>query len=131
MSVFDKLEGKMPPQDAGRRLAAMRDLPPGHRKIMRILLREGEAMKYDAIWEMVQAMPDEERMSPDDLDDALSALTQDGWLIRMGEGTEVAYEANLGYKPPSTLSKAIWSTLGSKIQQSKSLRESEDDSSPS
>lgn len=127
--VFSRLQDKMPPEDDSNRVAAMASLPPDQRKLMRMLLREGEAMKYTAIWETVEAMPEADRMSRDDLDATLADLASEGWVIRMGEGDSLAYEANLGYKPPSNLSHAIWSTLGSKIQQSKSLREaSEDDS---
>jgi len=128
MSVFDKLKNKMPTRDEGRKLAAMGDLPSPHRKLIRMMLREADAMKYDAICEAVDAMPVADRMSREDLDASLETLTQDGWLIRRGEGAGISYEANLGFKPPSTLSKALWSTLGSKIQQSKSLRDAGDES---
>ena len=125
--VFDRLQNKMPPADDGRKLAAMQHLPPGQRKLMRILLREGDAMKYAAICEAVDAMPEADRMSRDQLDAELAELVSEGWARQMGDGDNLAYEANLGYKPPSTLSHAIWSTLGSKIQQSKSIRESDQD----
>ena len=127
--VFDRLQNKMPPADDGRKLAAMGNLPPGQRKLMRMLLREGDAMKYTAICEAVDEMPEADRMSRDQLDAELADLASEGWVIRMGEGDNVAYEANLGFKPPSTLSHAIWSTLGSKIQQSKSTHEAPPDES--
>jgi len=128
--VFDRLQSKMPPADDGRKLAAMGSLHPHQRKLMRMLLREGEAMKYTAICEAVDAMPEADRISRDDLDAALADLATEGWVIRMGEGELISYEANLGYKPPSTLSHAIWSTISSKIQQSKSTHETGEDDNP-
>ena len=126
MSVFDTLKNKMPAKDDGRKLAAMGSLPSPHRKLIRMMLREADAMRYDSICEAVDVMPVADRMSREDLDAALETLTLDGWLIKRGEGEGVSYEANLGFKPPSTLSKALWSTLGSKIQQGKSMRDSGD-----
>ena len=127
MSVFDTLKNKMPTKDDGRKLAAMGSLPSPHRKLIRMMLREADAMQYALICDGVDAMPEADRMSREELDAALETLTLDGWLIKRGEGDAVSYEANLGFKPPSTLSKALWSTLGSKIQQGKSMRDTSSD----
>ncbi len=121
--VFDQLKGKLPPGDEGRKLLEMSNLPPEQRRLMRLLLREGESMHHEAIWQAVTEMPEADRMPRETMDGALESLARDGWLIRTGEGDTLAYEANLAYKPPSTLAKAMWSSLGSKIDQARAARE--------
>ena len=122
--VFDSLEGKLDEHaEDGLSPAQIAGLPPVERKIIRMLLRELE-MTHAGLWEAMQAFPEDERPTRQDMDAALDNLTNEGWVIRMGEGDARHYEPNMRRKAPSTLAKAIWSSLGSKIADSKAARSS-------
>jgi len=89
-------------------------LPPLLRKVMRYLLREYE-MLYSEICEWAKELPEEERPSQADLDQALETLSKQFWLIKRGEGERVRYQANLRRKAASSLDKSAWNTLDAKI----------------
>ena len=66
----------------------------------------------------MDAMPENERLSRQDLDDTLSNLSNQGWLIRIGEGEKAIYKVNLRKKAGSTLATGIWSSLDTKLKDS-------------
>ena len=117
--VFDRLskgledkkkEGGITPLD-------LADLPPALRKIMRLMLREIQ-LDYNKLCDTMDAMPENERLSRNDLDDALSNLTNQFWLIRIGEGQKAIYKVNLRKKAGSTLAGGIWDSLDTKLKGS-------------
>lgn len=121
--VFDQLQGKLGEGgEEGLSPIQIASLPPIERKIIRLLLRELE-MSHNGLWEAMQALPDAERPTREEMEKALENLANEGWVIRMGEGEFRKYEPNMRRKPPSTLAKAIWATLGSKIAEGKAARE--------
>ncbi len=98
------------------------DLPANLRKVMRLMLREVE-IPYAELCQAVAAMPEKDRLSRGELDEALASLTRDGWLIKMGQGETVTYQVYLRRKRASTLAKSIWAALDQKIEQSRSSQE--------
>ena len=106
MSVFERLQQRLnvEKRDEGISAIEIADLPSPLRKIMRLMLREA-----------VEAMPEKERMSKPELDQALEVLTRQFWLIRRGEGERVTYQVNLRRKAGSKLAAGVWSALGDKI----------------
>jgi len=117
--VFDRLskgledkkkEGGITPLD-------LADLPPALRKIMRLMLREIQ-LDYSKLCETMDEMPESDRLSRQDLDDALSNLTDQFWLIRIGEGQKAIYKVNLRKKAGSTLAGGIWNSLDTKLKGS-------------
>jgi hypothetical protein len=115
--VFDRLnkeienkqgEGGITPLD-------LADLPPALRKIMRLMLRELQ-LNYPRLREAMEALPEGERLSHEDLDAALFTLTQQYWLIRIGENEKAIYKVNLKRKPGSTLAAGIWSSLDARLK---------------
>jgi hypothetical protein len=114
--IFDRLQKRMEveAQKDGISPLDLQSLPPLMRKIMRYLLREYE-MLYSEICQWAKELPEEERPSQADLDQALETLSKQFWLIKRGEGERVRYQANLRRKSGSRLDQSAWNTLDSKI----------------
>ena len=110
--IFDRLdkEIKDKQKDGGMSPLDLVKLPPSLRKIMRLMLRELQ-MGYPRMCEVMDAMPEKDRLTRDELDLALSNLTNDFWLIRIGEKEKAIYKVNLRRKEGSTLAAGIWSSL--------------------
>ena len=115
--VFDRLDKdiKSKQQEGGITALDLMDLPPALRKIMRLMLRELQ-MTYPRLCEAMDAMPEKERLTRDDLDSALSTLTQQFWLTHVGDGEKAIYKVNLRRKAGSTLASGIWSSLDDKLK---------------
>ena len=115
--VFDRLnkEIKDKQQDGGITALDLAELSPALRKIMRLLLRELQ-MSYPRLCEAMDAMPEKDRLTRDGLDDSLSTLTQQSWLIRIGEGEKAIYKVNLRHGDGSKLAAGIWSSLDAKLK---------------
>ena len=115
--VFDRLnkEIKDKQQEGGITALDLAELSPALRKIMRVMLRELQ-MTYPRLCEVMDAMPEQERLTRDGLDDALSTLTQQFWLLRIGEGEKAIYKVNLRRKEGSKLASGIWSSLDAKLK---------------
>ena len=116
--VFDRLnkeiEDKQP--EGGITPLDLAGLPPALRKIMRLMLRELQ-MPYPGLCEAMDSMPEADRLTRDDLQDALSTLTEQAWLIRVGEGDKAIYKVNLRRKEGSKLAAGIWSSLDAKLKK--------------
>ena len=115
--VFDRLqrEIKNKQQDGGISALDLVDLSPPLRKIMRLMLRELQ-MSYPRLCEAMEALPEAERLSRAELDDALATLTKQFWLIRLGEAERAIYKVNLRRKTASALGGGIWNTLDTKLK---------------
>jgi hypothetical protein len=118
--VFDRLQRQIEDkkQEGGITALDLADLPPALRKIMRLMLRQLE-MTYPQLVEAMSNMPDAEKLSQKDLDEALNTLSQQFWLMRFGEGERATYKVNLRRKAGSSLSQNIWASLDSKIKGEK------------
>lgn len=115
--VFDRLQKQITDKQGEGGITALdlADLPPALRKIMRLMLRELQ-LDHPHLLKAVEAASGEEKLSPADLNTALEALTQQGWLTRLGEGERAVYKVNLRRKSGSTLAAGIWSSLDSKLK---------------
>lgn len=115
--LFDRLdkEIKDAQKDGGISPIDLAQLPPPLRKIMRLMLRELH-MNYARLCEVVDAMPEGEGLTRDELDSALSTLSDQFWLIRIGEKEKAVYKVNLRRKAGSTLMAGIWSSLDAKLK---------------
>jgi hypothetical protein len=114
--IFDRLQKQMEleSQKDGISPIDLAALPPLFRKIMRYMLREYE-MLYSEICQWASELPEEERPSQADLDQALETLSKQFWLIKRGEGERVRYQANLRRKAGSKLAQGAWNALDAKI----------------
>jgi hypothetical protein len=118
--VFDRLDKdiKSKQQEGGITALDLADLPPALRKIMRLMLRELQ-MTYPRLREAMESVPEKDRLTPDELDSALSTLSQQFWLTHIGEGEKAIYKVNLRRRAGSTLAAGIWSSLDDKLKGSK------------
>jgi hypothetical protein len=118
--VFDRLQRQIEDkkQEGGITALDLADLPPALRKIMRLMLRQLE-MTYPQLVEAMSNMPDSEKLTQADLDEALNTLSKQFWLMRFGEGSRATYKVNLRRKAGSSLSTNIWATLDAKISGEK------------
>ncbi len=114
--IFDRLQKRMDldSKEGGISPLDLADLPPQLRKVMRYMLREHELL-YTELLDWVEELPEAERLSKNDLDQALSSLSKQMWLIKRGEGDRVRYQANLRRKSGSKLAQGVWSVLDDKI----------------
>jgi len=97
-------------------------LPPLLRKIMRHMLREYELF-YPEICQWAAELPEGDRPSQVELDEALGLLSKQFWLIKRGEGERVRFQANLRRKGGSKLAAGVWNVLDSKISGSSDKKE--------
>jgi hypothetical protein len=115
--VFDRLNKEIEnkQQEGGITPLDLAELPPALRRVMRLMLRELQ-LNYPRLREIVESMPEKDRLSREDLDEALATLTAQFWLIRIGEGEKAIYKVNLRRKAGSTLASGIWASLDSKLK---------------
>jgi vacuolar-type H+-ATPase subunit E/Vma4 len=115
--VFDRLQKNIEDKqkEGGITALDLADLPPVLRKIMRLMLRQLQ-MTYPELCEAMENMPEDQRLSTSDLDEALKTLSEQGWLIQIGEGKKAVYKVNLRRKAGSTLASGIWSELDAKLK---------------
>jgi len=115
--LFDRLdkEIKDSQKDGGISPLDLVKLPPSLRKIMRLMLRELQ-MSYPRMCEVMDSMPEQDRLTHAELDEALSTLTEQFWLIRIGEKEKAIYKVNLRRRAGSTLMAGIWSALDDKLK---------------
>jgi len=115
--VFDRLnkEIKDKQKEGGITALDLAELSPALRKIMRLMLRELQ-MSYTRLCEAMDALPEKDRLTRDGLDESLSTLTQQSWLIRIGEGEKAIYKVNLRHGDGSKLAAGIWSSLDAKLK---------------
>jgi len=114
--VFDRLQKQLEirKREEGISPLELTDLPPRLRRIMRMMLRE-VVMKYTDLCAAVDALPEAQQLSREELDSALGTLVEQNWLVRYGQGELVSYKVNLRRKAGSQLDKDIWSALNDRI----------------
>ncbi|MFM8427068.1 MAG: hypothetical protein ACKOBL_18040 [Chloroflexota bacterium] len=124
--LFDRLdkEIKDSQKDGGISPLDIAKLPPSLRKIMRVMLRELQ-LSYPRMYEVMDGMPEQDRLTRAELDEALKTLTEQFWLVRIGEKEKAIYKVNLRRKAGSTLMAGIWSSLDEKLKGNPSERKSE------
>jgi hypothetical protein len=123
--LFDRLDKKLDEQPReGLSPLELAKLPPSHRRLMRLLLRELELTRPEII-EASKKFPEDARMTEVELDAALAELSLDLWVVKKGEGDKALYAANLRRKAPSKLAQSIWASLHERIEQSAEEAESD------
>jgi hypothetical protein len=117
--VFDRLQKQLDirKREEGISPLELADLPPRLRRIMRMMLRE-VVMKYTDLCKAVDALPQAQQLSREELDSSLEILVEQSWLVRYGQGDLVSYKVNLRRKAGSQLDQDIWSALDDRITAS-------------
>lgn len=121
MNVFDQLQHQLDIQKREQGISALElmDLPPNLRRIMKMMLRE-IVMKYNPLVQAVAEFPPANRMTQEELDQALKTLVEQNWLIMNGEGEFLSYRVNLRRKAGSGLDRDIWAALNDRIAKNAS-----------
>lgn len=116
--IFDRLQKQIDDKRSagGITILDLADLPPALRKIMRLMLRQLQ-MNYPQLREAMENLPEDERLTSTDLDEALQKLTEGAWLIQIGEGECAIYKVNLRRKAGSQLNDSIWQNLDAKLKK--------------
>jgi len=115
--VFDRLQKEIEDKqkDGGITPLDMVDLPPALRKIMKVMLRKVQ-MSYPELTEEMKNVPEKDRLSNKELEEAIATLVEQSWLMKLGEGKRAIYKVNLRRKSGSTLASGIWQALDSKLK---------------
>lgn len=91
------------------------DLPPALRKIMKLMLRQIR-MNYPQLVAALEQLPQAEQMTHAELDETLERLSEQAWLIKVGQGEGAHYKVNLRRKAGSKLGETIWQRLDSRLK---------------
>lgn len=115
--VFDRLQKQIEDKqkEGGISIPDLADLPPALRKIMRLMLRKIQ-MNYADLSAAVAELPEDQRLSDEDLHKTLETLVQQAWLIQIGSKERAVYKVNLRRKSGSQLAGGIWDNLDSKLK---------------
>ena len=116
--IFDRLQKQIDDKrkEGGISVLDLADLPPALRRIMRLMLRQTK-MNYTQLREAIDQLPEEERLTRANLDEAVKMLSDQAWLIQIGEGERAVYKVNLRRRAGSNLSETIWQNLDSKLKR--------------
>ncbi len=122
--IFERLQKRLEAeaQHDGISPLDLAELPPLLRKLMRHLLREYELF-YREICQWASDLPEKERPTQADLDQALEILSKQFWLIKRGEGERVRYQVNLRRRAGNKLAQGVWNALETKIASEKNNEE--------
>ena len=114
--LFDRLQKELNSRQEeaqeGISVLDLVDLPEPLRKIMRLMLRKTK-LKY-TYSEIAAEMKNFDKQ---ELDQTLTALVKQGWLIRFGEDESATYKVNLSHKRGSALDVNFWSAIDKKIEE--------------
>lgn len=115
--MFDRLQKQIDDQrkEGGITVLDLADLPPALRKIMKLMLRQLQ-MNYVQLSAVMEQFPESERLTRNNLDEALEKLVEQAWLIQIGEGERAIYKVNLRRKAGSQLGENIWQSLDAKLR---------------
>jgi hypothetical protein len=115
LSLFQDPDDRTPSTSA----LDLLDLPLEMRKVMILLLRHGE-LSYVQLCEVIDQLPEAERISRGELDKALVSLTEQRWLFTLGEDQPLIYKVDMrrkgtnatGVLPKRTSNiEAVWDVL--------------------
>lgn len=122
--LFDRLQQEVDKARANRGMgpADLLTLPLPQRRVMRLLLREVQ-MSYPEIITAVSHLPPAQYLTIAELDDSLTQLTQNGWLIRMGQDELITYRVDLRRKPGSKIASGMWNTLEKRLKEQQNKQE--------
>lgn len=120
--LFEELRRKLE-SDAGKPGISAWDLaqlPARQRRVIRLILREVQ-MPYPELCRATAELPADQRLDQAELDEALTHLLEQAWLIRLGQDVLTTYRVNLRRKSSSRLASSIWERLDREINARDSI----------
>jgi hypothetical protein len=110
-------------QDDGLAALDLLELPTALYRIMRLMLRHVE-MDFVQLWKVIEALPEAERLTRAEVEEALRALIEQHWLIKTDTANLPTYRVNFrrkignvrsGFTPRAkkgrSLPQGIWDAL--------------------
>lgn len=108
--VFRKVTDKLVQDPAGLTALDIADLPAHQKEVMLLMMRDHEAATQG-----ISLLVLRQRLNnPSDLDATLAELTQNNWLLLMGEPPNLLYKVHLKAKRGSS-SQDMWSVLAERL----------------
>src|SRR5690348_1566803 len=95
-----------PDHEAGMSTLVLGNLPPKQLKLMRFILQKGGEAIYPDLSQALTALPEAERFSQSEVDEALQGLCQQQWLTR-SEAEPIVYKVNFRRKATRDLSEVV------------------------
>lgn len=87
------------------------NLPPAHRKLIRLILRNVEP-SYAELCQMVADWSGDEQLSPASLDEALKSLHEQHYLIQIGDANDRRYKVSFSRRANRELTQNLWENVG-------------------
>jgi hypothetical protein len=84
-------------QDDGLAAVDLLELPAALYRIMRLMLRHVE-MDFAQLWDMVEKLPEAERLTRAEVEEALHSLIEQRWLIKTDTANLTTYRVNFRRK---------------------------------
>ena len=114
--LFDRLQGELDKRNSDGGISPMDllELPEHMRMLMRKMLRV-RSMRKDEIIVFANTWDEKKRLTPKQIDETLTNLVNQGWLIPIGEKKSQGYRVNLRRKKGSQLSNSIWGAIDAKL----------------
>ena len=129
MNVLDRVQNssELPDKDSGGVKASyLLELPPEQRRITRLLLRHAE-MTLSDLRKALDALPEDEQVTSEQMEQAIKVLVEQNWMIRLEANEVVSYKANFQRKTESgfgssssrrrsasPVARGVWDALESK-----------------
>jgi len=116
--LFDRLQNELDNrnEEGGITPMDLLELPEEMRRIMRKMLRT-RTMRKQEIVDFINSWDEKDQLTKEDLDNSLTYLVDQGWLIKIGEGDTIGYRVNLRRKKGSSLDTNIWGALDNKLKK--------------
>ncbi len=110
--VFDHLSARLQDEASGLSPVDLADLPPDQKHIMLTLLRDS-ASGFEGVAASTLRAKLQEKIPQ--YDETVAALVGQGWLIVLGEPSNLRYRLNFRAKRGSTSSFNLWSILSDRL----------------
>lgn len=139
--LFDPSNGQSEESEQDDGLAALDllELPAALYRIMRLMLRHVE-MDFAQLWKVIEALPEAERLTRAEVEEALRSLIEQRWLTRTDGTDQTTYKVNFRRKignvrsaftartrKGSALPKGIWEALDSPPKKKSQSLDSDDE----
>lgn len=93
--------------EEGLNTLALTSLPPLHRKLIRLVLRQVEPTDAE-VREAVAGWAENEQLDPAELDAALKTLVEQHYLIELNRETENRYKVSFSRRARRELTQDVW-----------------------
>lgn len=112
--MYARLNQQLDDQTTGLTTVDLMVLKGIQKKIMLMMIRDHDAILEGVTRDEIQQKTE---ILSQDLDEPLKTLTENGWLIVLGEPPRIRYRIFMRRKRGSTLGFGIWSAINERLKQ--------------